>query len=184
MGNFESAADALAYLRFGNIPLLMHSCIQDEGPIKDAEYYFENGSTKYQKKIKKLIELIDSALKINDKNKISNQSENIFKDVVNLYNELFNDIDDGPHSSINDFGFRSKLSGSKYIFKQFDYLLNDFEDWEEYFKREKYKENFESVLKIKELWETNSFDDSNPTHKKYLEEFKNTCQDVIAYSIS
>jgi len=179
MGNFNDVADALAHLRFGNIPWLLQSNYDSGGKIKTAKEYYDELSDKELKKLKKMLKLIDSALRSDEKdlNIINKNSEKVFFSVVELYNEIFNDL---PfHSCIEDFGDGSKFRGSKYVFVQYEQILDEFEDWKHNFELEKHKKYKKSVYKIKELWETNTFDDSNLKHQKYLAEFKEVCKWVM-----
>lgn len=170
MGNFDNAADALAHLRFGNIPWMLQSNYDSDGKIKPAEKYLDDLSDKESKILKKMLDLIDSALKSdeNDLNIINKNSENVFHSIVELYNEIFDDL---PfHSCIQDWGKGSDFRGTKYLLKNFYFLYED--EPEDHFDKKQYPDIIESIKEMRGYIENKTFDETNPDHQKLVKKMK------------
>lgn len=141
---FDGITDALAYLRFLEIPRIMYLDRDiKEGKLNDAEYYLTHYDEKTKSKIEILLNKIDNAM----------VSPEITNSMLSSIRELYNDIFEStnPFSEIYIWGSIIDVLKSPYV--DFEIDLEEEQD-----------EDYKPITELKNLIDSNEFDETNPNH--------------------
>lgn len=153
-GFLDSARDALAYMRFAEIPHILEwdSGIRSEEPLKSAESYLSNYDPADAKQILELLALIDSALASDE------VTSDMFLQITELFNQTFEDTN--PSFQILAWGSLTELLSDPY----FSEVLDDAEDGGE-------EDDLQSFKVLSDLLASDQFDENNEEHLSLAREF-------------
>lgn len=141
---FDGIVDALAYLRFLEIPRIMYlDRGLKEGKLNDAEYYLTYYDEKTKSKIETLLQAIDNAM-------VSTEiTDSMLLSIRELYNDIFKATN--PLSEILVWGSIIDILKSSHVCFELDI-------------EEEKDEDYQPITELKNLIDSNEFDETNPHH--------------------
>ena len=148
---FDSASDALAYYRFTEIPRILsdESVDTKEYVFGNAEDYLKNWNELVVRRIHKVLEMIDDAIKMNKTD----------KDTLTLISHVYNEI-------------IGRISGESYILAwgEIPQFLQCVQ-FDETYHLAINEDKDENAVKLLDLLTCNAFNENNENHMELAKEF-------------